>query len=104
MNDSLHPITALAGVMPVSLWLQHDDIAPIFPTDAAWAWFRKEHMAELVERGALLLGAGRRGDFATAETAGVVRDILLRQSIARLKRQAAHRSVVDIAATAAPTE
>lgn len=102
MTEPILSVTSpLAGVVPVSLWLEQEDVAGVFATAAAWNWFRKEHLPELVERGALLLGAGRRGDMVTCQTAAVVKEILLRESIERLRRQANSRTIAGIAGIAA---
>ena len=80
----------LAGIMPVGLWLQEQAVT-VFPTPKTWEYFRQTHRDELVKEGVLLLGSGRRSDYVDGVRMGhVVRDILVRESVARLQEVTAH--------------
>lgn len=74
----------LADLMPIGIWLEEKARA-LFTTPEQWAWFCRAHKVELVESGALLLGSGRRSDYATGALEGRVRAILVRESLERLK-------------------
>ena len=74
----------LASILPLSIWMT-EDAATVFPTKRTWDLFCNTHKEELVKAGALFLGAARRPDYVDAEVmGGIVREILIRESIARL--------------------
>lgn len=43
----------------------------VFPTDSAWAWFKRHHRARLVAAGALIVRRGRAGDLVHVNLIGV---------------------------------
>lgn len=91
----------LKGLKFIDAWLLEEG-ADAFPGPRSWEWFKRQHGVELVERGALLLGAGRRGDMATPALATVVRGILDRETQVRAQQLRARsaRSVSAIASRA----
>jgi hypothetical protein len=84
LNETAPAATGtLADIQPIHDWLdQH--AGGVFRTPDQWALFARQHKVELVESGALILGAGRKPDMASGGLSDRVRQILLRESIARL--------------------
>ena len=83
MSTESNPVGELADIVPIADWLD-EHAASVFRTSDSWAGFARANKAELVESGALILGAGRKSDMATGLLAAKVREILLRDSIERL--------------------
>lgn len=82
MDNQTNP---LASLEPVSMWLT-DGCQAVFPSPRTWEFFKTAHKAELVKSGALLLGSGRRSDYVdTAIVGHVVKEILYKESMARLE-------------------
>jgi hypothetical protein len=87
-------INPLAGLMPVACWLA-EYAEQVFPTQKTWEFFRRAHRDELVREGALYLSSGRRPDYVDANVVGgVVKNILLRESMERLTQAS---DVVEVA-------
>ena len=78
----------LTHLVPLSMWRELNS-PTLFPTTRTWEFFKSAHKVELVDKGALILGSGSRGDYVNLKLiAAVVSEILLRESRARLQQGA----------------
>jgi hypothetical protein len=69
----------VANLLSARRW-REENAGDVFSTHSAWEWFRRQHAEELVRRGVLIPGRGRRGDLVTPDIDGVVLDILHREA------------------------